>query len=134
MACLLATAPMRSALDIRNLISLIEPGRCTSAVAVTTFDHSPYHALKLGADGVLTPMWPELSDRRIGDLPPLRAENGSSYVVDVAQFLQRRSFYGPGLRGYEMPPERSIDIDTKADLDRAQIVARAMQRSELDPS
>jgi pseudaminic acid cytidylyltransferase len=119
MACLYATAPLRTASDIRNTVALIEGGKCGFAMAVTSYDRYPHQALKLGTDASLTPMWPDLVARRGSDLPPLRAGNGSTYVVDVAEFRRFRTFYGPNLRGYDMPRERSIDIDTPADLDFA---------------
>jgi pseudaminic acid cytidylyltransferase len=119
MACLYATAPLRTASDIRSTVALVESGKCGFAMAVTSYDRYPHQALKLGMDASLTPMWPELVTRRGSDLPPLRAGNGSTYVVDVAEFRHLRTFYGPQLRGYDMPRERSIDIDTRADLDFA---------------
>lgn len=124
MACLLATAPMRTGEDIRRTMALIEPGQCGFAVAVTQFGHAPHQALKLAPDGRLSPMWPDLVDRRASELPPLRAGNGSTCIVDVAEFRRWRTFYGPGMRGYDMPQERSIDIDTRTDLDLALLVAR----------
>jgi pseudaminic acid cytidylyltransferase len=119
MACLYATAPMRSAQDIRDTMALIEPGRCGFAMAVTAYDRYPHQALKFGSDANLTPMWPDLVTLRGSDLPPLRAGNGSTYVVDVAEFRRHRSFYGPGMRGHDMPRDRSIDIDTRDDLEFA---------------
>lgn len=130
MACLYATAPLRSAEDIRNTMALLRPGECSFAMAVTSYHHYPHQALKLGADASLTPMWPALVDRHASELPPLRAGNGSTYVVDVEAFRQHRSFYGPGLRGHDMPRERSIDIDSAADLDFAVWNA---QRTRLAP-
>jgi pseudaminic acid cytidylyltransferase len=124
LACLYATAPLRNSEDIRGTIALVEPGRCGFAMAVTAYDHYPYQALKLAADSGLEPMWPELIDRRATDLPPLRAGNGSTYVVDVAEFRRHQTFYGPNLRGYDMPQTRSIDIDTQSDLDLALCVAQ----------
>ena len=118
MACLYATAPLRTAGDIRETVALLSPGVCDFAMAVTAFDHQPHQALKF-ADGWLYPMWPELVERRASDLPALRVGNGSTYAVSVPQFLSRRSFYGPRMRGYEMPRHRSVDIDTRDDLELA---------------
>src|SRR5579871_83352 len=119
LACLYATAPMRNAQDIRDTMALLEPGRCGFAMAVTSYDHYAHQALKFEAGAALTPMWPDLVARRGSDLPPLRAGNGSTYAVDVAEFRRYRSFYGPNLRGHDMPRERSVDIDTPDDLEFA---------------
>jgi CMP-N-acetylneuraminic acid synthetase len=119
LACLYATAPMRSAQDIRDTMALLEPGRCGFAMAVTSYDHYPHQALKLEAGAGLIPMWPELVARRGSDLPPLRTGNGSTYAVNVVEFRKHRSFYGPNLRGHDMPRNRSVDIDTRDDLEFA---------------
>jgi pseudaminic acid cytidylyltransferase len=119
LACLYATAPMRNAQDIRNTMALLEPGRCGFAMAVTSYDHYPHQAMKFEAGAALTPMWPDLVTKRGSDLPPLRAGNGSTYAVDVTEFRKYRSFYGPNLRGHDMPRDRSVDIDTRDDLDFA---------------
>jgi pseudaminic acid cytidylyltransferase len=124
LACLYATAPLRNAEDIRGTVALIEPGCCAFAMAVTTYDHYPYQALKFADDAALTPMWPDLVERRSTELPRLRAGNGSTYVVDTREFRRYRSFYGPNLRGFDMPRSRSIDIDTQDDLNLALSMAR----------
>lgn len=126
LGCLYATAPLRNAEDVRATMSLLEPGRCSFAMAVTAYDHYAHQAMAMQQDGGLTPMWPELVERRGSDLPPLRAGNGSTYGVEVAAFRRHRAFYGPGLRGHDMPRERSIDIDTQTDLDFALFCAQRM--------
>lgn len=124
MACLYATAPLRTAEDISATVALLTPGVCEFAMAVTAYDHQPHQALQFGAGGCLTPMWPELVERRASDVPVLRAGNGSTYAVSVPAFRRHRSFYGPRLRGYEMPRHRSVDIDTRDDLELALYFAR----------
>jgi pseudaminic acid cytidylyltransferase len=119
LACLYATAPMRNAQDIRATMALLEPGSCGFAMAVTSYDHYPHQALKFEAGAKLTPMWPDVVNKRGSDLPPLRAGNGSTYAVNVAEFRRHRSFYGPDLRGHDMPRDRSVDIDTRDDLEFA---------------
>jgi pseudaminic acid cytidylyltransferase len=116
MSCLYATAPMRDASDIRQTVALLEPGRHAFAMAVVRFSLPPHQALKLAKNGDLAPMWPDLIEKRSSDLPALVVDNGSTYAVEAQSFRQHRTFYGPGLRGYEMPPQRSIDIDTGDDL------------------
>ncbi len=115
MACLYATAPMRSSYDIRATVDLLKPGRCDFAMAVTDYALAPHQALKREADNVLVPMWPDLIEKRASELPPLVVDNGSTYAVTVEAFERLKTFYGPNLRGHEMPRDRSIDIDTRED-------------------
>jgi pseudaminic acid cytidylyltransferase len=119
MGCLYATAPLRNAEDVRATVALLEPARCAFAMAVTKYNMSPHEAMKVGPDNKLTPMWPELLEHRASDLPPLRVDNGSTYAVDIASFQEQRTFCGRSLRGYEMPMNRSIDIDTREDFELA---------------
>jgi pseudaminic acid cytidylyltransferase len=119
MGCLYATAPLRNADDIRATVALLEPSRCAFAMAITKYNMSPHEAMKVGPDNTLMPMWPDVSELRSSDLPPLRVDNGSTYAVDIAAFRQQRTFCGRSLRGYEMPASRSIDIDTREDFDLA---------------
>jgi len=126
LGCLYATAPLRNAGDVRATMNLLEAGRCSFSMAVTAYDHYAHQAMALGKDGALTPMWPELVERRGSDLPPLRAGNGSTYGLEVTAFRRHKAFYGPGLRGHDMPRERSIDIDTPTDLDFALYCAQRL--------
>jgi N,N'-diacetyllegionaminate synthase len=48
--------------------------------------------------------------------------NGAVYVSDGASFRIHQTFLTPETRGFVMPAARSIDIDTKADLDIARAV------------
>jgi pseudaminic acid cytidylyltransferase len=131
MGCLYPTAPLRNAADIRATMALLQPDVCAFAMGVTSYDLQPHLALKLAPDGGLAPMWPELIDFRASDLPPLRISNGTTYAVYVDAFRRARTFYGPGLRGYDMPRDRSIDIDTRDDLDFAVWTAKAKGLAQI---
>jgi CMP-N-acetylneuraminic acid synthetase len=116
---LYATAPLRSAEDIRATHALLEPGHCDFAMAVTEFQQPVHQALKSDADGRLTPVFPDVASRRADVANRFVAGNGSTYSVNVSAFLRVRDFYGQPLCGHIMPLERSVDIDTAADLDLA---------------
>lgn len=123
--CLYATAPLRTADDIRQVVGLLEPGVCDFAMAITDYDLPPYRALRQDADGTLAPMWPDLAFRKSQEVPPLVVNNGSTYAATVAAFRENRTFTGPGTRGHVMPRDRSTDIDDQAALDRARALGRA---------
>jgi CMP-N-acetylneuraminic acid synthetase len=122
MCCLYATAPLRNAADIRAVAGLIGSD-CDFAMAVSEYENPPLQALRETPDGNLAPMWPEWVNVRSQDAPELLVDNGSTYAVSVEAFRREKSFYGPKLRGHVMPRERSVDIDTAADLDLAKYFA-----------
>jgi CMP-N-acetylneuraminic acid synthetase len=115
----LATAPMRGAQDIRNVCELVTSGRHEFAMAVTTYDHPPYQALREDGAGNLVPMWPEVVNLRSKDLPQLYVDNGSTYCFSVPAFRAQQTLYGTRLGGYTMPRSRSVDIDDRTDFDLA---------------
>jgi N-acylneuraminate cytidylyltransferase len=117
-ACLHATAPLRRAEDIVAVVTLIECG-AEFAMAVTTYAVAPHQALRVGEDGTLSPMWPDLVEQRSSEIGRLVVDNGSTYAARILTFRIHRTFYGPGLRGHVMPRERSVDIDELADYDLA---------------
>jgi len=124
---LYATAPLRNSQDINNVVELVNPGVCDFAIAVTRYEMPPHQALRILHENRLEPMWPELVQARSDEVGELRVDNGSTYAVSVPAFIKYQSFYGPGLCGYEMPRERSVDIDTKEDLDLVSYFAEFQQ-------
>lgn len=128
LCCLYATAPLRTAKDIREVFGLLGPN-CDFAMAVTEYEMPPLQALKVAADGSLEPMWPDWISVRSQDTPRLVVDNGSTYAVRVEAFRHAKSFYGPGLRGHFMPRSRSVDIDTAEDM----ALARHFAEQEAKP-
>jgi len=116
LCCLYATAPLRNEKDIRSTVALVENSDADFAMAVTEYHFPPHQALKTNHAGFLEPMWPTWNSKKSQEVPPLLVDNGSTYVVSVPEFCRTRSFYGSSLRGYVMPRTRSVDIDTKEDL------------------
>ncbi|HZO90986.1 MAG TPA: acylneuraminate cytidylyltransferase family protein [Chthonomonadaceae bacterium] len=63
-----------------------------------------------------------------GEAPrALVCPSGAIRWARVEAFRRDRTFYGPGLRGYRLPWERSADIDDADDLARAEILARLLE-------
>jgi CMP-N-acetylneuraminic acid synthetase len=122
--CLLATSPMRSTEDLRSVFKLVSSERCDFSMAVTSYDLPPFQALRKKEDGSLEAMWPELVNLRSQEAPELVVDNGSTYCAKISAFKQHSTFYGPGLRGYWMPRDRSIDLDEPVDLELALYFAK----------
>ncbi len=114
---LYATAPLRNSKDIQQVVSLLDPGKCDFSLAVTQYDLPPHQALKKWGGDALAPFMPELISARADTVGELCVDNGSTYAVSVPAFIKQQSFYGQNLCGYDMPRNRSVDVDTQDDFD-----------------
>jgi CMP-N-acetylneuraminic acid synthetase len=113
---LYATAPLRTAADIRATRALLQRGECEFAMAAVEFDRPVHQALRIQVEGQAIPIFPDLVNSRVSAVGNHLAGNGSTYSVYVDAFRRERGFYGRPLRLHVMPPERSVDIDTADDL------------------
>lgn len=124
---LLPTSPFRTALDIRGAVNCyLEKGACFLH-SVCKEEHSPLSSLILNAD-FLEPLFPEWINKtgaksNNNTLKIVRA-NGAITIVNVEEFRKEKTYYAYPLAAYEMPWERSVDIDTERDLLWAEFVAK----------
>ena len=72
----------------------------------------------------LSPVLPNRVTRR-QDLPAVYVLNGAAYVADAQWLTRTGSFLTAETVAYEMPVERSLDIDTEADLAGVESYLRA---------
>lgn len=128
LCCLYATAPLRTAEDIRGTMAPVLNGECDFCFAVSDYNFPPHQALVADGAGGLRPMWPDLVRLRSQEVPQMVVDNGSTYAANVEALRRERTFHGARLRGYAMPRLRSVDIDTQEDLDLALSIAREHSR------
>jgi CMP-N,N'-diacetyllegionaminic acid synthase len=129
--CLLQpTCPFRTAEDIDSCIALLSTRKADAVVTVLPIpsEYNPHWAYLRGNDGSLRLATGEDSPiARRQDLPQAFHREGSVYVVRCDVVLEENSLYGRFLVGYEMDPDRSVNIDSLADWERAERVLRAAQ-------
>lgn len=119
-------APLRLAADIEGAVALLLASGADSVVGLVEADH-PYYLRSL-ENGVVKPFLPDTPEAfRRQDLPPVYRCNGAIIAVRTP-VLCAGSFYGKDVRGYIMPPERSVDIDTPLDLRLAEALLRERDR------
>lgn len=119
-----ATSPLRLVADIAGAVSLLESTGCTSVITGAQARRSPYFNLvEERPDGTVGLSKPGLGITRRQDAPRAFDMNASIYVWNVPRFLAAPAVLYADTRLYEMPPERSIDIDSEIDF---QIVAALM--------
>lgn len=120
------TSPLRQAIDIDGCLERLIEMRATTCVAVTEAHNHPYWTYLTDRSERLVPfvkVAPNAALRR-QDLPRALTVNGAVYVSTVASLLAQRSFLQEDTVAYEMPAERSLDIDTLEDF---AVAERAVQ-------
>jgi CMP-N-acetylneuraminic acid synthetase len=123
---LLPTSPFCRTADVEGAVhTYIEQG-VDFLMSVSREIHSPFSSLIL-KDGKLSPLHPEwlnrTGSRADSALPTLVRCNGAVTIVNVEAFRRERNYYSYPLAAYEMPPERSVDIDTEMDFQFAEFLA-----------
>ncbi len=111
------TSPLRAAQDIDGCIEHCLAARADACVTVTAPDKSPYWMYTLGDRGEMRPLIEAAGHfARRQDLPAVYALNGAVYVAGTRWLETARSFVAEGTLAFVMPKERSLDIDSEADL------------------
>ena len=117
------TAIFITAEDLRQSYRLLDAEPPADFVmGVSEFDKHPVLALR-EENGLLHRMWPEYQGVRSQFYPRLLASNGTFYWAQVAKLRETRSFYTGRLKGYVIPRDQAIDINTPDDLRVAQALA-----------
>jgi N-acylneuraminate cytidylyltransferase len=121
------TSPLRSAEDIDACIDICNCPNVPSCVSLVEPDKHPYWMYSLDAEHKLSPLFPAMSSSsRRQELPPLYSLNGAVYVAKVDWLLMSETFIDRETAGYVMPRERSIDVDSEADLLMAEWMLRKL--------
>lgn len=117
------TSPLRTSADITACWRTFDPAQAPSVVAVTPIEHPLELAVGLDRDNVLSGESPTV--RRRQEFTPSFRITGAAYVTTFNVLRNRRAFVVHGLtRGVVVPSERSLDIDTAADLEAADALLR----------
>ena len=127
LAIVQCTSPFTSPEDVAGAVAMLEHTGAEAVVTVARVEAArhPLKLKRLEGDRLL----PYLEDDRLTpshELPALWARNGSVYVF--RRDAVERGLEAEDVRGYEMPPERSFDIDTARDVAFAQFL---LERGKL---
>ena len=116
------TSPLRKSKDIDYSIEeLSEEDK--SVVSVCETDHSPLWSNRLPDNKSMKNfLSKEIQNLRSQDLPKYYRLNGAIYISEVEYLVKEKGFLGDQTKAYIMPIERSIDIDTKKDLELCKIL------------
>lgn len=124
------TSPLRIAADIDAAFELMLEKGVPSCVSVTEVEQSPYWMYRVTDENRLQRLLPNVEGgTRRQDLPPIYALNGAIYVARIDWLKKTKSFVGDETIAYQMPRERSIDIDTPDDFIAFRSIVEKRQNS-----
>ena len=117
-ALLQPTSPLRSAMDIRMAIKMLDEDSVNNVVSVTETEHPVQWCFTLPVDLEMVEYAKSpYNNMRRQDLKKHYQENGAIYLVNANKIINDDyNLYEDKCFAYIMPRERSIDIDTKLDL------------------
>jgi len=132
--CLLQpTNPLRSADDIDACIRLLEDSGADAVITTLPVpeEYNPHWVYFLDDHGTLYLSTSEAEPiPRRQELPRAFHREGSVYVTRREILMERNSFYGARLLGYEMDSHRCVNIDTHGDWLRAEMLMAGVGTGE----
>lgn len=120
------TSPLRLPADITGAVELLRKSGARNVITGSPARRSPYFNLvertANGSIGLSKVANPPITRRQ--DAPQCYDMNASIYVWRVEPFLENPSVFYPDTRLFEMPEERSVDIDSDLDLTLVELLLR----------
>lgn len=116
------TSPLRTTEDIDMAIDLFRRKSADSVVSYTEEFHPVVWHKYIDDDGKFENIFPESIENRQENRKSFYP-NGAIYVFRYELIMQRR-YYSERSFAYIMPRERSVDIDTLADFEYAEFLAK----------
>jgi CMP-N,N'-diacetyllegionaminic acid synthase len=129
------TSPLRTKNDIGGALEIATSRDATAVVSVATANNTHPAKLKLLENGVLKPyVGQDLQQPARQDFGfDVYKTNGAIYLPRREVLIEQNSFYGARPHALIMPPERSIDIDTRLDFEMAEFLwQREQQQIQLE--
>jgi CMP-N-acetylneuraminic acid synthetase len=110
------TSPLRTSEDIDNAIKKYERLKASFLVSISPMAEHPYYFYKKKGDFIRPVFNKKYIVKRSQDLEKVYRINGAIYIANAERYLETKSFLTSETIYYEMPRERSIDIDDEFDL------------------
>ena len=115
---LMATNPLKSVIDINNIIKILIKNNADSVIAVNQlYDHHPARIKKIIKGKIYDFSVKEKLESRRQDLKPKAyVRSGSIYAMSRRFVMQGKRYFSGKSFAYVLPSERTINIDDKNDL------------------
>jgi CMP-N-acetylneuraminic acid synthetase len=128
-AQLMANCPLRTAEDIRaSYGQFLESGADTQISVMEYGWMNPWWAMSSDEQHTLSPMFKEMMVVRSQDQPRLFCPTGVIWWARADALRKHGTFYAPGYRGWSIPWQRGVDIDTEDDWEMAELLMELAER------
>ena len=122
------TCPLRSIDDLLNAYSLYNKSLCDSLISVCKVeDMHPARMYEI-KDSFLFSLDPNYSKKNRQDLPDVYHRNGSIYISNINLITQNKTILGQKIIPFEMPRQRSCNIDDEYDLKIASLLLESSSK------
>jgi CMP-N,N'-diacetyllegionaminic acid synthase len=115
------TSPLRTTEDIDNALQFVMENNATSCISIVQSRSNPHWMYYRNSKHELTQVLGGQIITRRQDLPLVYEPNGAIYIAEIKNLLDEGSLITTDTVGYEMPRDRSIDIDNLDDFNAAEI-------------
>jgi N-acylneuraminate cytidylyltransferase/CMP-N,N'-diacetyllegionaminic acid synthase len=129
------TSPLRLPSDILGVVDLLTKSGARNVITGAPAHRSPYfnlvEARPDGSVGLSKTANPPIARRQ--DAPRCFDMNASIYAWRVTAFLENPAVFYPDTQLFEMPQERSIDIDSELDFTLVELLLRKRHSTGTEP-
>lgn len=119
-ACVLPTAVLMAADNLRTAVSRVQNLMSEFVVAIGQFSYPIQRALRVQMSGNVEMAWPENYFARSQDLELMYHDAGQFYVGSTTAWLRRKTMFENPTFGLVVDDNRVMDIDTEMDWVRAE--------------
>ena len=115
--------PLRNDGDIKRALNHFECFSAKYQISCFRFGWmNPWWAATIDDKGSPHRIFPEYSESRSQDLPPLFCPSGAIWIADSESIKKEKTFYGSGHIFYPMDWKACVDIDDQDDFDFAKVL------------
>ena len=127
------TAPIRTGQDVDAVIQMLadDPGIDSVVSVCRAEDAHPARMYRVGTEGILEPVLPELERALRQELPSLYHRNGALYACRRQLLVDRHMIMGDSKKAYIMPLTMSANIDNEVDLLVADVMVKRWKEGML---
>ena len=114
------TSPLRTTEDIDKALQFVMDNGVTSCISIVQSRSNPHWMYYRNSEQQLIQVIDGQNITHRQGLPLVYEPNGAIYIADINYLLDERSLITRQTIGYEMPRDRSIDIDNIDDFNAAE--------------